>query len=64
MFSELKHGKLHYRALERDKILGLLENYSACIEFSGPAVADVVWWQAGSRMCLRQAKLLVTVAMT
>ena len=46
-FPAVTYGPLHYRHLERDKILGLRhhrENFDRKITLSATAVYDIQWW--------------------
>lgn len=43
----MRYGKLYYRAIERDKVLGLRSNngrFSADIGLSQEALQDIKWW--------------------
>ena len=46
-FPGIKYGKLHYRSLERCKILALKENYGnfdAKMTLNEQAIEDIAWW--------------------
>ena len=43
----VKHGQLHYRRLERDKNIALLQmkgNFNKNMTLSAAAVQDIIWW--------------------
>ena len=53
----MQYGRLHYRAVERDKILGLRSNkgrFSATIRLSQEALHDVEWWLKNASLSGKQ----------